>query len=547
MNHPLLFIALAFTLHLSAQPAIITPEWTRFQAYDGNGTVGESPFALTDASGNVFFCGETYNPGPLIGMVTIKYSPDGTFLWESLFGTNAQDRVKSAVVDSDGHIYVACNTVSAFSGQPEFVLFKYDGATGQTLWTYRYESAGNSDRTYADELVMLPNGNIGLAATLYSSDLGISRILAISLAPQGDVVWQSLYENPLGSVGAFSARLDDMGHMVIWGGGTITLNSSGFLCHILDQNGNVVSTNLSAAYGDTFASGYHIDTKGNLYIGDYIGDYKVSKFNVKGELEWFYSKPHVTPPTQYFVGARLWAIQTDTAQNVFIGGVYYTDSIVGKDQYITMLDKSGNLMWEHILTLNSLNKGNYPYRATVTQNNLVAFAGHLLTNVGVNTYEPTLSYYNAAGFIFAGMHDMEGIRNTIYEVTTEGEYLFLCGISFPPPTSSSEPIKQFVSKIAIPQVSAVQEHGPLAVHPLGISPNPTNGGNVMADFEYEGPARSALANVVNQEGKVVASHLFYVQNGHNQVHLRCADHLPAGLYSVVIDAGTWYSGKLYRN
>lgn len=538
----ILSISIVIYLPLSAQ--MISAEWSRFQDLSNNGAVGEYPFVLCDSSENVIVCGGTYNPGPLIGLVVTKYNASGVFQWESKFDTNAQDIVKSGIVDAAGNVYVVVNTKDVFTNASRFVLFKYDGSTGALLWEYRYQPGLPGVSNTASKLLLLPNQQVILVGNSKNTNTQISSPLTVCLTPAGDIVWNHLYDNNPSGSGAFTAELID-GKIVVWGRGTVAAGTFGFLCVVLDQEGMLQSDYLSQPYTDIFSSGYHIDKQGNLYIGDFEGDYKTLKYNLKGELEWIYSKPTVTPPYLGFVGARVWSIQTDTNLNVYIGGTYYADSITWVRQYVTMVDKDGNLMWEHNFFLDSLYKGVQSYRATLTDNGFVVFAGGHPTGDGTAFYEPYLAYYNSNGYVSGGICDVDGNKNGVNHLSSNTNHIYLTGISTPDVfLVGSE--KQYVSKIAVPIVSSTHTSSSTLL-PLEIFPNPGHGA-ISATFDYQGKQRSGVVDVVNTEGRVISSQLFLAEQGKNQVALRCAEVLPAGIYSVVLRLGTdIYSGKLIKN
>lgn len=540
-----LILPIAIFIYISLPAQVVIPEWSRFQSYEDAGQIGEYPFSLTDGANNVYVCGGTYHPGPLIGMITSKYDANGELLWDAKFSTNAQDIMKSAVVDIEGNIYVAGNTKNPVTNLSQFVVFKYDGISGEVLWEYRYESSTPGDRSSISKLLLLENQQLIICGRLSNNSTLQSELLTISLNNAGSVIWSYTYENPTGGSSALSAKIVEDGSIVIWGISATSSNTNGFLCLVLNGNGELISINLSETYLDVFYYGFHIDHKGNLFIGDFVGDYKVSKFNLKAELEWSYSKPSIPPPTPAFPGARLFSIQTDSLDNVYIGGTYYTDSIIGKNQYVTMLDQTGSMIWEHIFMLDTIYKGVETDRASITDNGLIVFAGTYPIDLTLGHYRPYIAYYNQSGYLSGGFCEISGNINIVTALFCKENYLYLTGGSYPDSPQEGE-IKQYVSKIAVPIVSSTHTSSSTLL-PLEIFPNPGHGA-ISATFDYQGKQRSGVVDVVNTEGRVISSQLFLAEQGKNQVALRCAEVLPAGIYSVVLRLGTdIYSGKLIKN
>lgn len=99
--------------------------------------------------------------------LTMRYGPDGTLRWASLFGTpggDYLDRGKALAVDAQGHSYV----VGVFEGDsgPDLLLIHYD-QLGQVRWWTAYDGP-NGGRDIGQAIVL--NGDGDLFAAGFSLD-----------------------------------------------------------------------------------------------------------------------------------------------------------------------------------------------------------------------------------------------------------------------------------------------------------------------------------------------------------------------------------------
>jgi PKD repeat protein len=147
-----------------------------------------------DRRGNVFVTGETYPdaqagvPPPATcgqDLLTVKYSPSGQPLWSKTYNGpgDCDDRLPKLAIDGPGNVYVAATSdgsgLTPGSSPPifignDFVTLKYDGASGNEIWSRRFTSRGN---------VANPNDSVdGIALDLY----GQVYVTGTSAAPGTD-------------------------------------------------------------------------------------------------------------------------------------------------------------------------------------------------------------------------------------------------------------------------------------------------------------------------------------------------------------------------
>jgi hypothetical protein len=100
------------------------------QIWGGKG--GESARAVTvDAAGNILVTGHTLSYGNgKNDIMLLKYSPNGTLLWEQIWGGPLVDQTHGIVMDG-GFVYLAGETENNSAGLNDGLLIKADAQTGQ--------------------------------------------------------------------------------------------------------------------------------------------------------------------------------------------------------------------------------------------------------------------------------------------------------------------------------------------------------------------------------------------------------------------------------
>ena len=135
----LLVLILIFCDFINLIAQEIQPNWARLDTANLDGLYG-APFVHTDTDGNIVVCSNDFNPGPLLSMLTTKYTADGHVLWQQKFDLEGQDDPITSLCDQQNAVYVAGNTGqnSIMGAVPGMVLLKY-AANGNLEWSYRYE------------------------------------------------------------------------------------------------------------------------------------------------------------------------------------------------------------------------------------------------------------------------------------------------------------------------------------------------------------------------------------------------------------------------
>ncbi|WP_375433977.1 SBBP repeat-containing protein [uncultured Hymenobacter sp.] len=168
-----------------------------------------------DAAGNVLVTGASYH-GPSTGYdyVTLQYAASGAPLWQAHYsGSGASDELPTSIaVDGSGNVYV---TGTSYTGsQSDYLTLKY-AASGQQEWAARYNGPASGYDLVRD-LAVDAAGNVAVTGT---SDNGTSYDYAtLKYAPDGQPVWQARYNGPGNSYDeATAVALDAIGNVAVTG------------------------------------------------------------------------------------------------------------------------------------------------------------------------------------------------------------------------------------------------------------------------------------------------------------------------------------------
>jgi hypothetical protein len=154
----------------------------------------EAQKVAVDASGNVYVTGYSYNSAGNKDYVTIKYGPNGNWLWGRRYNSpyDGDDEAKALAVDADGNVYVTGYSKNS-DGDYDYVTIKY-GPSGNWLWGRRYNSPYNrNDYVYA--LAVDAAGNVYVTGLSYQSYVNDDYV-TIKYGPGGNWLWGRRYDGP---------------------------------------------------------------------------------------------------------------------------------------------------------------------------------------------------------------------------------------------------------------------------------------------------------------------------------------------------------------
>src|SRR5688572_23473808 len=124
--------------NLTAQPVL---EWVR--SIDGGANRSDiAEDIVTDKFGNIYATGMCRTQPNLINdLITVKYNSAGVEQWKTitLRDSNWSKHGYLIAVDSSGNVYSAIHQYTSGNTLIRLIVIKYDGASGNILWTKRHE------------------------------------------------------------------------------------------------------------------------------------------------------------------------------------------------------------------------------------------------------------------------------------------------------------------------------------------------------------------------------------------------------------------------
>jgi uncharacterized delta-60 repeat protein len=312
--------------------------WTRRYNGPKNGYDIAYSVALDD-SGNIFVTGESEGTigthGIFSDYATVKYNSDGIFQWAARYNGPAgdYDRVNSISVDDAGNVYVTgiSDGGSSGSSDPHFdcATIKYN-SSGIAQWVRRYNGTANSN----DEALMIKTDTLGnVFVTGYSTgDSSAIDYVTICYSASGDTIWTSRYNGEGNSADRANALIcDNLGNVFVTGksyGGsttdydivTIKYNSAGDSVWIRSYNGSLNNIDEGKAIALDKSGNVFVTGSGTNVTTDF--DYTTIKYSPDGTEEWTmkYTNSDFAGSSEEPSG-----LFVDTLYNVYVTGVSALD------------------------------------------------------------------------------------------------------------------------------------------------------------------------------------------------------------------------------
>ncbi|WP_052833801.1 fibronectin type III domain-containing protein [Staphylothermus marinus] len=220
----------------------------------------------------------------------LRLDGDGNIVWEKDYGGSVDDGYTkvSLAIDSSGDIIVATSTLQSDSYGymwNNMWLLRLDG-NGNVMWEKTY--GVESDEDYAYAVGIAPNGDIivgGETRGFYRvGDTYVSGAWVLRLDPNGDVIWQKVYQGPQALEKISGLLVMPSGDILVSGSrGSLSEEMYGWIAY-LDGEGNV---KWSKTYIRSIEEGGSIDELVLAPNGDIIGrDIYVIDVSQNGSLKW---------------------------------------------------------------------------------------------------------------------------------------------------------------------------------------------------------------------------------------------------------------------
>jgi hypothetical protein len=260
---------------------------------------------------------------------------------------NSGDAANSMVLDSAGNVYVTGWSRGVGTGW-DCVTLKYD-SLGAQLWELDYK--GPSPETAYDQgIAVTLNGAAGVYVAGTSEGLGTSYdFLTIKISATGETLWTRRYNGPgNGQDWALAAASDVSGGVCVTGYGwagagarsdwvTILYDSAGDTQWVREENGTADS-------GET-SNCVVLDESGAAYVAGYCindgtsGDATIVKYSRDGTREWVRSVNGPANGLDKFLAAT-----QDGAGYLYLAG-YVTGDGTGFDLMTCKYNGQGDTLW----------------------------------------------------------------------------------------------------------------------------------------------------------------------------------------------------------
>lgn len=340
---PVFVLLLAFGHSIAQAPNI---EWIREYAGPAGGFDSAND-CISDNSGNLYVIGSTSN-GNNDDLLLIKYNAStGDTIWSRIFNgpANGDDLAGRAVLDDSGNLFVAG---SSFNGNnDDFLLIKYNTSTGDTIWTRTFNGLSNGfDR--ASDCTLDSSGNLYVAGISHNGS-NKDYLTVKYNAATGDTIWTRRFDGHANARDeAYGCSTDSANNLFVTGYShngtdfnllTIKYSTSGDSIWTRKTNNSLDS--LSNAYADCI-----VDASGDLFIVGMLGiqanwqnRYSMAiKYDGSGNTIWtnVYDGPTVYDQP---LGCAL-----DALGDLYVSGTSYNDA---NDDFFIMKYKSsnGNMLW----------------------------------------------------------------------------------------------------------------------------------------------------------------------------------------------------------
>jgi hypothetical protein len=322
----------------------VSQEWAK--RLNSSGANNDYVYAMTyDAAGNVYITGKGGSD-----CLTVKYSPEGTVLWQAVYNgpANDGDYGTAIAVDAAGYVYVTGRSFGNGTGT-DFATIKYD-ASGTQLWLQRYNGTNNDDDAPVS-IAVDAAGNVYAGGWSSRTTTGLDYAI-VKYSAAGSQVWVKNYSGT-GSGNDFMnvMIIDANGNLYATGSSrgavnddyaTVKYSSAGTLLWSARYEGSGVDEGVSLT----------VDGSGSVIVTGFSTtaatgkDYTTIKYNNAGVQQWLKKYNRISASDDTPVG-----IVSDNTGSVYITG-YCTGSNTASFDYVTLkYNSNGDQQW--VKTFNS--------------------------------------------------------------------------------------------------------------------------------------------------------------------------------------------------
>jgi uncharacterized delta-60 repeat protein len=371
--------------------------WHRYYLLDINQSSYASALAIDD-HGNIYVTGEgrqgTGGSGFDTYCVTLKYSPDGTLLWEHVHAAPPSNstRGRNLVIGPDGNIVIVGSAQIPFTdGQFQGFVLKID-PDGNTIWSREFLT---STWTVLLHIAVDSDGfiSVGGSAGIWWSD---THLLVVRYAPDGTLLWSDITSGWGNIEYIWDITVDDSGNT--YAVGDLAVPNINYSFHLMKYTPDGVKQwghTLTHTGGVDRPTAVAMDPDGNVIIsgnggvGQGIDSVLIGKYTPEGQILWSLAHKGDLP----------WAAAYDMAIDQQ-GNIYTTGfgNIPGTNEYqlfTVKVDPDGNVCWTETFSNDPILGPDFGNAIAVNDNGDAFIAGG--TWFDYHYYYATLKYAAPGG------------------------------------------------------------------------------------------------------------------------------------------------------
>jgi hypothetical protein len=230
-----------------------------------------SQIIKVDSSSNVYVAGMVAIPDFSFNyaqMGTIKYDPNGNFLWQDITETAGDPgnvHVVGMILDGSGNVYIEANFVGTY-GQFQTYQYNNDGSPG---WSASNPTDNVSSMSHGMALDSQGNVVVTGGSTYYFPN---NQYGTYKLGTNGNYLWGSFYPTQSsGNSVATSIAVDQGNNLYVTGESTNATSSGAIVTIKYDSNGNQLWLQRydGPGIGNDAGNAIAVDNSGNVYVAGY--------------------------------------------------------------------------------------------------------------------------------------------------------------------------------------------------------------------------------------------------------------------------------------
>ncbi len=319
--------------------------WVRIYNGPANGYDRGNGIAV-DKSGNVYVCGMSDTTSNIADWVVLKYLPTGHLEWRSrIGGLNLREEALHITVDDSGYVYVTGLKLSVAAGY-DILTVKYS-PSGSIVWQDQFDGDAHGseyphDIARGDEGEIIVGGQVGTASTG-------PQFLTIKYAGSGSRQWVRTFDSPEPVDIGLCVGVDAANNVYVSG---YNQPSSGIQVAITtikySADGDTLWTSVydDPSGAEDFVRDMVVDGFGHAYVvgntnGGFLGQqFTVIKYDPDGDTAWVRAFPGAQ--TQ---GSDARAVTLDKAGRVYVTGITNRPTPGDQDLLVVNLAADGTFRW----------------------------------------------------------------------------------------------------------------------------------------------------------------------------------------------------------